>query len=80
MYVFDPRDGFQIIWVKLPVVWAIFLASPWVLYQVWAFIGPGLYRHERSLGGLYFGSWAARRLQAAPHGPSTDIGASADGA
>src|SRR5215471_1980693 len=27
LYVFDPMDGFQIIWVKLPVVWAIFLAS-----------------------------------------------------
>jgi sec-independent protein translocase protein TatC len=47
LYVFDPMDSFQIIWVKLPVVWAIFLGSPWVLYQVWAFIAPGLYRHER---------------------------------
>jgi sec-independent protein translocase protein TatC len=45
--VFDPMDSFQIIWVKLPVVWAIFLGSPWVLYQLWAFIAPGLYRHER---------------------------------
>jgi len=47
LYVFDPMDSFQIIWVKLPVVWALFLGSPWVLYQVWAFIAPGLYRHER---------------------------------
>jgi len=23
------------------------LASPWVLYQVWKFVAPGLYRHER---------------------------------
>jgi sec-independent protein translocase protein TatC len=42
-----PMDGFQIIWVKLPIVCAIFLGSPWVLYQVWAFISPGLYRRER---------------------------------
>jgi len=42
-----PMDGFQIIWVKLPIVCSIFLASPWVLYQVWAFISPGLYRRER---------------------------------
>jgi sec-independent protein translocase protein TatC len=51
LYVFDPMDGFQIIWVKLPFVWAIFLASPWVLYQLWAFIAPGLYRHERRWAG-----------------------------
>src|SRR5262245_10204953 len=37
LYVLDPIDGFQIIWVKLPMVWAIFLASPWILYQLWAF-------------------------------------------
>ena len=51
LYVLDPVDGFQIIWVKLPIVWAIFLASPWVLYQLWAFIAPGLYRHERRWAG-----------------------------
>jgi sec-independent protein translocase protein TatC len=51
LYVFDPMDGFQIIWVKLPIVWAIFLGSPWVLYQLWAFIAPGLYRHERRWAG-----------------------------
>src|SRR5215471_21101588 len=57
LYVFDPIDGFQIIWVKLPVVWAIFLASPWVLYQFWAFIAPALYRHERRwVGPLLIGS------------------------
>jgi sec-independent protein translocase protein TatC len=51
LYVFDPMDAFQIIYVKLPIVCAIFLASPWVLYQVWAFIAPGLYRHERRWAG-----------------------------
>lgn len=43
----DPMDQFSIIWVKLPILSAIFLASPWVLYQAWAFIAPGLYKHER---------------------------------
>jgi sec-independent protein translocase protein TatC len=42
-----PMEAFNVIWFKLPVVCAIFLASPWVLYQVWAFIAPGLYRRER---------------------------------
>ena len=57
----DPMEGFNIIWFKLPVVCAIFLAFPWVVYQVWAFISPGLYRRERrwvvpvalTTGGLF---------------------------
>ncbi|MGA2270596.1 MAG: twin-arginine translocase subunit TatC [Bryobacteraceae bacterium] len=42
-----PMESFNVIWFKLPVLCAIFIASPWVLYQVWAFIAPGLYRKER---------------------------------
>lgn len=34
---------------KLTLVVAVFLAMPYVLYQAWAFIAPGLYRHERRL-------------------------------
>ena len=33
---------------KLALVLAIGLAMPFVLYQAWAFVAPGLYRHERS--------------------------------
>ncbi|HVX67710.1 MAG TPA: twin-arginine translocase subunit TatC [Bryobacteraceae bacterium] len=42
-----PMETFSTVWVKLPMLAAIFLASPWVLYQVWGFIAPGLYRRER---------------------------------
>jgi len=42
-----PMESFNVIWFKLPVLCSIFLGSPWVLYQVWAFISPGLYRKER---------------------------------
>ncbi len=42
-----PMEVFNIVWVKLPILCAIFIASPWILYQVWAFIAPGLYRRER---------------------------------
>ena len=43
----SPMEAFNIIWFKLPLVCSIFLASPWVLYQVWAFISPGLYKREK---------------------------------
>lgn len=43
----SPTDAFQIMWMKVPVLFACFLGSPWVLYQVWAFIAPGLYKRER---------------------------------
>jgi sec-independent protein translocase protein TatC len=42
-----PMEVFNVVWVKLPILSAIFLASPWVLYQIWAFIAPGLYKKER---------------------------------
>jgi sec-independent protein translocase protein TatC len=43
----EPMEGFNIIWFKVPVVCAIFLGAPFILYQIWAFISPGLYRRER---------------------------------
>ncbi len=43
----DPMEQFQIIWVWTPVVASLFLGSPWILYQVWAFIAPGLYQKEK---------------------------------
>ncbi len=35
--------------MKLALVAAIFLTIPYILYQVWAFVAPGLYRHERRM-------------------------------
>jgi len=43
----SPMEGFSIIWVKLPLLCSVFLASPWVVYQLWAFISPGLYKKEK---------------------------------
>lgn len=47
LVIIQPMESFNIIWVKLPIYCALFVASPWILYQVWAFISPGLYRRER---------------------------------
>ncbi|MFK7976470.1 MAG: twin-arginine translocase subunit TatC [Halioglobus sp.] len=34
---------------KLTLMAAIFLAVPYLLYQVWSFIAPGMYKHEKRL-------------------------------
>ncbi len=34
---------------KLTLVLSIFLAMPMVLYQLWGFIAPGLYQHEKKM-------------------------------
>jgi sec-independent protein translocase protein TatC len=35
--------------IKLTFLAAIVVAVPYLLYQIWAFVAPGLYRHERRL-------------------------------
>jgi len=52
-----PTEGFNL-QLKLAVMAAIFLAAPFVLGQVWLFISPGLYKHERkyALPFIFFSS------------------------
>ncbi|MCE0494951.1 twin-arginine translocase subunit TatC [Vibrio salinus] len=35
--------------LKLTIVVALFISIPYVLYQIWGFIAPGLYKHEKKL-------------------------------
>ncbi|UGQ46543.1 twin-arginine translocase subunit TatC [Massilia endophytica] len=35
--------------MKVTLVLGFILALPWVLYQLWAFVAPGLYTHEKRL-------------------------------
>jgi sec-independent protein translocase protein TatC len=35
--------------IKVTVLVSFGIALPWVLYQVWAFVAPGLYKHEKRL-------------------------------
>jgi sec-independent protein translocase protein TatC len=52
-----PTEGFNLE-LKLAVMAAIFLAAPFILGQVWLFIAPGLYKHERryALPFIFFSS------------------------
>ena len=42
----NPTDPFNI-YLKIAALAGLFLTSPYVLYQVWMFISPGLYRREK---------------------------------
>ena len=42
----NPVDPFNL-YLKTAVFAGLFLTSPFVLYQVWMFISPGLYRNEK---------------------------------
>ena len=50
-----------LIYMKAAALTALFVASPYLLYQLWAFVAPGLYKKERGLvvpflsfGSLFF--------------------------
>jgi len=55
----DPAMSFgsltEPFWVNMSVaLWAgIFLASPFIFYQIWKFIAPGLYKRERRITVLF---------------------------
>lgn len=41
-----PTDGLNL-YLKTALLGGAILASPFILYQVWLFISPGLYKHEK---------------------------------
>ncbi|MEO0003403.1 MAG: hypothetical protein RLZZ22_1095 [Pseudomonadota bacterium] len=47
--------------LKVLMMAGLLLALPWVLYQIWAFVAPGLYSHEKhfALPLIIFGSLLA---------------------
>ncbi len=63
----NPVDGFNM-YIKLSLIGGAIIASPFILYQIWMFISPGLYQKEKRyvvpfmtatvglfLGGAFFG-------------------------
>ena len=41
------------VYIKVSLLCGVVLAAPWIFYQVWAFIGAGLYPHEKKLVHVY---------------------------
>ena len=35
--------------LKLTLMLSVFISIPWIFYQVWLFIAPGLYQHEKKI-------------------------------
>ena len=35
--------------IKVSVLAAVGVSLPWILYQIWAFVAPGLYKHEKRM-------------------------------
>ena len=46
LYYTKLGEGFTV-WLKIVMISAAAIASPWVLYQLWQFVAAGLYPHER---------------------------------
>lgn len=44
---FTHPAGYVMLYINFGLYLGIALAMPWVLYQVWLFVAPGLYKHER---------------------------------
>src|SRR5262249_47748468 len=71
LYYTGPTDYLGLL-IKLSIYVGLVIASPVVLYQVWMFVAPALYKHERSavtgfvfstvvlfVGGIAFGYFLA---------------------
>ena len=53
MLATSPTEPFTA-YLKVATIAALLLAGPWILFQFWLFIAPGLYRHERRFAYFLF--------------------------
>jgi sec-independent protein translocase protein TatC len=44
----EPGEAF-FLWIKMAAISGLLISSPYVMYQVWLFIAPGLYANEKRL-------------------------------
>jgi sec-independent protein translocase protein TatC len=81
-----PMEQFTIIWMWAPLLVSVFLCAPWIIYQVWAFIAPGLYPRERRWAApfilitvlLFYSGGAFAYFVAFPYGLTFLLGLGAD--
>ena len=61
----------MMVYIKVAIYGGVFVAAPWILYQLWQFVAPGLYKKEKKvvvpflLSGtllFYAGAWFCYRL------------------
>ena len=53
--VYTHPAGYLNLLITLSVYLGLVIASPWILYQIWLFVAPALYRHERkAITGFLF--------------------------
>src|SRR5271170_5042817 len=55
LYYTNPA-GYVSLVINLGLYLGIVIAMPWVLYQIWLFVAPGLYKHERRAVASFIGS------------------------
>jgi sec-independent protein translocase protein TatC len=60
-FIYTSPSEALLLYMKMTFFVGIFLAAPYILYQLWAFIAPGLYPNERgyvvpfvTMGSLFF--------------------------
>jgi sec-independent protein translocase protein TatC len=65
-FIYTAPSEALMLYMKMAFFAGIFLAAPFLLYQVWAFVSPGLYPHERrwaipfiTMGSAFFAGGAA---------------------
>lgn len=55
LYYTSPA-GYLGLVINLGLYLGVAIAMPWVLYQIWLFVAPGLYKHERRAVASFIGS------------------------
>jgi sec-independent protein translocase protein TatC len=52
MKAFSVTETFMV-WIKVCMMCGLVLGSPWIFYQIWAFVAAGLYPHEKKYVHVY---------------------------